>query len=248
MSRSAAPISRAILAQCAIELRLTLRRGESLLITAVIPLLLLVFFGSVPVFQVSTRRPVDFLLPGILALAVMSTSLVSLSIATAFERQYGVLKRLGGTPLPRAGLLVAKILAVVVVQVGQVVLLSAVAALVLGWRPGGSALLAPVALLLGTATFASLGLLMSGTLRAEATLAAANGLYVVLLLLGDMVFPLDQLPDWLVGTARLLPAAAFAQALRATLQGDGLPLGPVVVLVVWCGLALAAAARTFRWE
>src|SRR5439155_6322532 len=149
-------------------------------------------------------------------------------------------------PLPRCGLLVAKILSVIVIQCLQVGLLMLVAGALFGWRPGG-ALASPVAvLLLGTVAFAALGLLMAGALRAEATLAAANGLYLIFLLLGDMVFPLGQLPEWLASAARLLPAAAFAQALRASLQPGGVPpLSSLFVLGLWAALALLSAVRTF---
>ena len=121
------------------ELRLTARRGENVLVTIVIPVVVLLFFASVSVLPTGSGRPVDFLLPGALALAVIATSLVNLGIATAYERNYGVLKRLGGSPLTRGGLLTAKMLAVLVVEVGQVVLLVAIAAAVLGWRPGPGA-------------------------------------------------------------------------------------------------------------
>jgi len=231
------------------ELRLAFRRGESLLITALVPLLLLLFFGYVPVLPAGAGRPIDFLLPGILALAVMSASMVSLGIATAFERQYGVLKRLGGSPLPRAGLLVAKMLSVLFIQGLQIGLLTLVGAVLFGWRPAGQIVAALVVLLLGTLTFAALGLLMAGALRAEATLAAANGVYLVFLLLGDMIFPLAQLPAWLADFARLLPAAAFSEALRGSLQpGGSLFTTGVLVMLVWGIVAAAAAALTFQWE
>jgi ABC-2 type transport system permease protein len=249
LSARAAPLSRALLAQLRLELTLSLRRGESLLITAFVPLLLLVFFGSIQLVSTAGNRPVDFLLPGILALAVMSASLVGLGIATAFERQQGVLKRLGGTPLPRGGLLLAKILAVVVIQLAQITMLILAAVLLFGWRPGAQAPLALPVIFLGTLCFAALGLLLAGTLRAEAVLAAANGLYLVFLLVGDMVFPLAQLPAWLASAARLLPAAAFAQSLRAALQpGLSMPLDSLGVLATWAIVISIIAARTFRWE
>ena len=250
MSPTAAPLARIILAQTRMELTLTLRRGETLLITFVIPILLLLFFGSVPILSaLAGGSVVDFLVPGILALAVMSTALVGLGIATAFERYYGVLKRLGGSPLPRGGLLLAKLLAVLAVELVQTVLVLLVAALALGWQPSGQPVVALLVILLGTATFAGLGLLMAGALRAEATLAAANGLYLVLLLLGDMVFPLSHLPAWLASIAQVLPATAFASALRASFTpGEPLPLSSIAVLAAWGIAALALAARTFQWE
>jgi ABC-2 type transport system permease protein len=141
------------------------------------------------------------------------------------------------------------VLSILVVQAVQAALLVLVAALLFGWRPQGQPAAALLGLLVGTATFAGLGLLMAGALRAEATLAAANGLYLLLLLLGDMVFPLAQLPAWLSALARLLPAAAFADVLRSPLQPGGqLPLASLGLLTAWGAVSLLAAARTFRWE
>lgn len=242
-------LARMVWAQTAMELGLAFSRAESLLITAVMPLVLLVFFASVPVLPIPGERAIDFLLPGILALAIISTSMVSLGIATAFERYYGVLKRLGGSPLPRSGLLAAKILSVLIFEIGQAGVLVLVAVVLFGWRPTGGFLFAPIVLLLGTLSFSALGLLMAGALRAEATLAAANGLYLVFLLLGDMLVPLDRLPPWLAAVARLLPAAALAEALRASFQTVGAEVGAsLLVLLGWGVVFLLGAARTFRWE
>jgi ABC-2 type transport system permease protein len=241
---------RAWRAQTQAELLMTLRRGESVLLTLGIPVGLLVFFSLVDVLPkpAGVTDAVTFLAPGILALAVMSTAMVSLGIATGFERQYGVLKRLFATPLGRPALLAAKTAAIVALEVIQAAVLVG-AALLLGWHPHGNPVLAAVAALLATIGFAGLGLLMAGRLRAELTLAAANGLYLVLLLLGGMVFPLEKLPGPLRAIARSLPAAALSDALHGTLSAAGhVPGRAWVVLVVWAVLAPAAAAATFRWE
>ena len=237
----------ALAAQTRTEVVLTLRRGESVLLTLGIPLLLLVFFSLVDVLPHGPGDAVDFLAPGILALAVMSTAMVSLGIATGFERQYGVLKRLGATPLGRPALLGAKTASILAVEVVQAVVVT-VAALVLGWSPHVDAGIVP-AVVLGTVAFAGLGLLMAGALRAEVTLAAANGLYLVLLLLGGMIIPLDKLPDWLHRVADVLPAAALAQAVGgSTSAGAGVPGRAWLVLAAWAVAAPTAAAVTFRWE
>ena len=246
-----APAWRAALAQTGMELRLTARRGENLLVTLVIPVGLLLFLASVSILPTGGQAPVDFLLPGILALAVISTSLVNLGIATAYERAYGVLKRLGGSPLSRSGLLAAKMASVLAVELLQAVVLIAIAAGVEGWRPGPgwSLPLVVVALLLGTLAFAGLGLLMAGALRAEATLAGANGLYLVLLLLGGVVLPVDHLPPLLADLAQVLPASALSDALRIGLgAASGDALGPLALLAGWGAATALLAARTFRWE
>jgi ABC-2 type transport system permease protein len=232
------------------ELRLTARRGENVLVTLVIPTAVLLFFASVGIVPGIAGRPVDFLLPGALALAVIASGLVNLGIATAYERSYGVLKRLGGSPLPRWGLVAAKIAAVLALEVLQVVLLVGVAWALLGWRPGAglSVGLGLAGLLLGTLAFAGLGLLMAGTLRAEATLAAANGLFLVFLMLGGIVLPVDHLPDALQAVARALPASALADVLRTALSGTGDALAPLGILTAWAVVAAGAAIRLFRWE
>jgi len=160
-----------------------------------------------------------------------------------------VLKRLGASPLPRAGLLVAKILSVLAIEVVQTVLIVGVAMGLLGWRPSVTPWLLPVALLLGTAAFGGLGLLMAGTLRAEATLAVANGLYLLLLLLGDIVIPISHLGPWLEALASLLPSTVLAETLRAALGASGMVSSTSwLILTLWAVLAPLAAALTFRWE
>lgn len=238
----------AVLALARQELILTLRRGESVLVALIIPAALLLFFASTKILP-GNARSVAFLLPGTLALAVISTGLVSLGIATAYERYFGVLKQFGATPFPRAGLVAGKLLAVIALEIVQIVVLIAIAVVVFGWRPHGSFWLAGLALLLGTTAFAGLGLLMAGTARAEATLAGANGLFLFFLLLGGLYVPLGHLPGWMAGIARLLPAYALADTLRSTLSyGSAVATESGIVLAAWAIVAPLIAARFFRWE
>ncbi len=240
--------AKAVAAQTRIEMLLTVRRGESLLVTLVIPLGILVFFSSVDAVNTTYKEPVDFLVPGVLALAVMSSAMVSLGIATGYERRYGVLKRLGSTPLSRAGLLSAKTLNVLALEVLQATLI-VLTGLALGWQATGALVLAILLLLLGTVAFAGIGMLLAGTLRAEANLAVANGLFLVLLFLGGMAYPLAKLPDAIETFAKALPAAALSETVRAAVTpGVGFPTGELVVLIVWAIAAPLAAIRWFRWE
>jgi ABC-2 type transport system permease protein len=248
-----ASFGRQVAAQLAFELRLTARRGETLLATLVIPLALLVFLVAYPIGLPADVRPVDAVVPAIVAVAIISAGLVNLGIATAYERAYGVLKRLGATPLSRSGLVLAKIASVVVLEAVQVVLIVAVAAGLLGWRPPvvDAALLA-VALVLGTAAFAGLGLLLAGTLRAEATLALANGLFLALILVGGVVVPPEHLPDALAALARALPASALTDILRVAVGAPADPGlstgGALAVLAGWAVVLVALPVRLFRWE
>jgi ABC-2 type transport system permease protein len=245
---AAAPASRAWKAQTRIELLLTLRRGESVLLTFLIPVVLLAFFSQVDVLPTGEGDAIDFLLPGVLALAIMSTALVSIAIATGFERQMGVLKRLGSTPLTRRQLLGAKTAAVVAIEVLQIVVLLLEGSL-LGFRFSAPSLgVALAAAVLATIAFAGLGLLMAGTLPALTTLAAANGVYLLLLLVSGMIFPLDELPSGMQAVAKLLPSTALAQIFHGALGDGAVPGSAFVVLLVWAVAAPLAAAAWFRWE
>ncbi|MFF5205411.1 ABC transporter permease [Streptosporangium sp. NPDC000396] len=244
----AAPLPRMVLAQTGAEIRAMLRNGEQLLLTMIIPVLLLIGFSVAPLVNVGGGPRVNFITPGVLALAVMSTAFTGQAIATGFERRYGVLKRLGATPLSRTGLMLAKTLAVVAVEIIQVVVICGVA-VALGWRPAGSPLAALLLILLGTAAFSGLGLLMAGTLRAEATLAGANLVYLVLLGCGGVIFPLSAFPGSVRSALELLPITALTGGLRSVLTGGaGLPVAAAAVLAAWAAVSLALASRTFRWE
>jgi ABC-2 type transport system permease protein len=245
----AAPFASQVRTQTAMEARLLLRNGEQLLIAVVIPVIALV--GGVEAAKhvdfSLTHRAVDVLTPGVFALAIMSTSFTSLAIATGFERRYGLLKRLGASPLPRIGLLAGKVGALLFVEVLQLLVIGAVG-LALGWRPDpvGFALVVPVSLA-GTAAFAGLGLLIAGTLRAEATLAAANLIYLLLMAGGAVVLPRSSYGGF-GEVLRLLPSGALGDALRAAFLGGRLDVVPLLVLVVWAVVGATLAARFFKWE
>ncbi|HET6653527.1 MAG TPA: ABC transporter permease [Nocardioides sp.] len=247
----AAPLTRMVAAQARMETRLLLRNGEQVLLAVVIPLVVLV--GGILAargFDLSlSHPPVDLLTPGVLALAVMSTSFTSLAIATGFERRYGVLKRLGSSPLPRSGLLAGKVGALLVVEAAQLVVLGG-AGLALGWSPAVTfpgVAGAVLVVLAGTAAFASLGLLLAGTLRAEATLAAANLVYLLMLAGGAVVLPASSYGG--VGAALTwLPSGALGEGLRDALIDGVFPGVHLLVLVLWAGLGTFLTARTFRWE
>ncbi|PVD09960.1 ABC transporter permease [Streptomyces sp. CS207] len=244
----AAPLGRMIAAQAALEAKMLLRNGEQLLLTVIIPTLLLVLFSTVDIVDTGAGEAVDFLAPGILALAVLSTAFTGQAIATGFERRYGVLKRLAASPLPRWGLMTAKTVAVLVTEVLQIVLLTVIA-FALGWSPQGNPFAVLLLLILGTAAFSGLGLLMAGTLKAEATLAAANLVFLLLLVGGGVIVPPDKFPDAAQTVLGLLPISALSDGLRDVLQhGASMPWGDLGVLAVWGVVGIAAAGKFFRWE
>ena len=247
----AAPFASQVLAQVRMESRLLLRNGEQLLLALVIPVLVLVagVLGIDNLDLSLSHPPVDELTPGVLALAVMSTSFTSLAIATGFERRYGVLKRLGASPLPRHGLLLGKIGALLLVQLLQALVLCGVA-LLMGWAPEVSARSlagAVVIAALGTAAFASWGLFVAGVMRAEATLAAANLIYILLAAGGGVVLPASSYGRFADAVA-WLPSGALGGGLRESLLEGTFPSGPALVLLAWAVVGTLLTVRTFKWE
>lgn len=245
-----APVVARVWAHARMELRLLLRSGESLLVTFGVPLGILVLFGSTELVPTDSADPLDFLVPGVLAVAILSTGFVAQAIQTGFERKYGVLKRLGASPLTRPQYLAGKAVAVATVVAAQVAVLVGVG-LLLGWRPGAIAAepllwLLPVGVLLGSAVFTALGLALAGAIRAELVLAGSNAAYLVMVALSDLVFDLPAAADPFV---LLTPSGALGVVLRRALDGPGgATVLALVVLVAWGLLAVVVAARTFRWE
>lgn len=244
----AASLSTMIAAQAGMEARLMLRNGEQLLLALIIPVLVLIgaVVGAEKVGLDLDRAAVDEFTPGVLALAVMSTAFTSLAIATGFERRYGVLKRLGASPLPRSGLLAGKVLALLVVVLLQIVVLTLVAQL-LGWEPAVSLPGVGLSVIAGTAAFAGLGLFIAGVLRAEATLAMANLIYLLLMAGGGVVLPTSayggfgKVVEW-------LPSGALGDAMRTALIDARVDWPHLAVLAIWAIIGAALTARTFSWE
>lgn len=243
-----APLARQVLAQTRMEARLMLRNGEQLLLAVIIPVIALVgaVEGARRIGHHFDHPPVDVFTPGVLALAVMSTAFTSLAIATGFERRYGVIKRLGASPLSRTGLLLGKVGALLCVEVLQIILIGAVG-FALGWSPHAGVVGAVLGVVVGTAAFAALGLFIAGVLRAEATLAAANLIYLLLLAGGAVIFPASTYGGW-GHVARWLPSGALGDTMRSAFLDAQVAWGPLGILLVWAVLGTALTARTFTWE
>jgi ABC-2 type transport system permease protein len=244
----AAPLPRMIAAQALMEARLMMRNGEQLLLAVVIPVIVLVagVRGTKALDITFQHASVDVFTPGVLALAVMSTAFTSLAITTGFERRYGVIKRLGSSPLPRSGLLAGKVCSLLLVELGQLVVIGCVG-LAMGWDPDPSLAGTFLAVVLGTAAFASLGLFVAGVLRAEATLAAANLIYLLLMAGGAVIFPSVAYGAF-GNLVRWLPSGALGDAMRDALIRDTIAWSNLLVLLAWAAIGTFLTARTFRWE
>jgi len=230
-----------------LELKLLLRNGEQLLLALIIPLAVLVGLTTVSVVELASPR-IDTVTPGVLALAILSTAFTSQAITTAFDRRYGVLKRLAAAGVGRGLLVAGKCGAALTVIVGQWLILGGVA-LMLGWHPRGNPVWLALLALLGAAAFIGLALLVGGTLRAEAVLALANLIWLAMVLVGGVVVPLTSAPGWLRMVGGFTPAGALSTGLRDVLGAGVAPTaGTLAVLAVWVVVGWAGTVRWFRWQ
>ncbi len=244
----AAPTPTRVLAQTRFEVSTLLRNGEQLLVSLILPAMVLVGLHLSSAPSLGPGRRIDVAVPGVLALCILSAAFTSQAIATGFDRRYSVLRYLGVTPLGRGGLIAAKVVATLVVELIQIIVLGGLG-LALGWRPDLSGLLyAALFVLVGTWAFVSLALLIAGTLRAEAVLALANLIWIVLLAAGGVIVPRTQFPGAAETVAGLLPSAGLADGLRSALVDGALNPGALLVVVVWAIICSALAARWFRWS
>ena len=229
------------------ELRLLLRNGEQLLLVFIIPIVLVLALGR------TTFVPggVDAAIPKVLTISILAGCFTSLAIATGFERRSGALRFLATTPLTRANLLTGKAFATAIVTLLSVLVVSLLG-IALGWRPAGTWPVAIGISFLGCLTFAAWGLFLAGTLRAEAVLAVANGVFLALILFGGIIIDPTQLPDALGTVIAFLPSAALAQGLTQALDPNPTDaaqlLKSVLVLTTWAVTGALLARRFFRWE
>jgi ABC-2 type transport system permease protein len=244
----AAPAWQRVRSQARGEVGVLVRNGEQLLVAVILPALVLIGLTQAHSPDLGAARRIDVLAPGVLALGLISSAFTGQAIQTGFDRRYGVLRMLGSTPLGRSGLLAAKALATAVVVLVQVVVLGGLG-LVLGWHPHLLGILpALLFLALGAATFVALALLLAGLLRAEAVLAVANLVWVLMLAGSAVVVPASVMPAPLDRLAPYLPSGALGDGLRAAFEHGHLDAGAVLVLLVWLATAAALVRRTFRWS
>lgn len=243
-----APAARRVIAQAGFEARGLLSHGEQLLVSVVLPLMALIALAITDAPALGTGARIDLATAGALALAIISTAFTGQAILLGFERRWGVLRMLGTTPLGRDGLLLAKALSVFAVLVVQFLVLGVVAAF-LGWRPDPAGIPGAIVItVLGVLAFASLAALVGGTLRAEAVLALANLLWIVLAAAGGVLIPADRFPEPWSTIVSLLPSSALGDGLRAALVDGAFPTGDIIVLAVWAAVTGLLASRLLRWS
>lgn len=238
---TAASPARRVWSQAIFDFRNALRNGENLLLTLVIPVAVLVLVLKTPLG--GERTPGQALVAA-LSLAVLATAFTSQAIGTGFDRRYGVLRMLGLSPLGARGLLAARTVVSLLIIAAQAVILVLLAGLLTDWWPTNPAgiLQGLLTILLGVWGYTAWALLIAGALRAEATLAVANAIFLLLMFGGGLAIAADSLP-W-AGVAQWLPTGAMVDAL----QSPPVAWTPLVVLAAWGIVGTLLATRFFRWE
>ncbi|CAB4664391.1 unannotated protein [freshwater metagenome] len=237
-------MARRVTAHAQWELKLLIRNGEQLLLTFVIPVVLLLALG----FTKLSTQSIDAAVPTVFAVSILATCFTSLAIGTGFERRSGALRFLGTTPLSRLDLVFGKLIATGLLTLSSIIAV-AITGTFLDWRPSASGLaLALIVGVLSATVWVSWALVIAGYFRAEAVLAIANGLFLVLMIFGGVVIATSRMPNLLAHMVDLLPSAAMANGLRDALQLNSVPVFALIVLAVWALIGIWMAKRVFRWE
>jgi len=235
------------LRQGAWEFRLSLKNGEQFLLLVVIPVAVFLTLTQTAVIG-GGKWDIAEAFSVSITVSVLAAGFTSLAIATAFERRSGTLVTMGVTPISRVELVTGKTLSTVYLAAISALILGVVA-LVLGWRPTLSATLIPLILILGIASVTGFAFLLAGTVRAEAVLALANGIFVFAMIFGGIVFQYSGI----VGTViELFPPAALSNCMSHALDSTPLDSPPLLVsigvLLAWSVAGTLASAKFFKWR
>jgi ABC-2 type transport system permease protein len=238
--------------------KLFLRNPFSAFFSLAFPLMFLLLFGSLNSGQTLAERGgiayIQFLTPGLLAFAVVSTCYTGLVTGVALNRDMGILKRVRGTPLPAWIYVAARILSSVWFSVVSAVLMVGVGVVLFDveiiWR------MLPAAagtLLLGSACFCALGMAVAALVpNGEAAPAVANFTVLPVVFISDLFFPMDTAPAWLRALGSVFPVKHFALALEETFNpfatGAGWSWDHLAVVALWGVAGVLVAVRKFQWE
>lgn len=229
------------------EFKLNVRNGEQILLLIVIPLIVLFTLTRTAVIG-GEQWSVPQALSVSLSISIIAAGFTSLAISTAFERRSGTLLAMGVTPLTRIELVLGKGISIFLLAAVSAVVLAS-ASIILGWRPELLALTALPIMLLGILSVSGIAFLLAGTCRAELVLALANGIFVIAMIFGGIIF---QFEGFLQFVTNLFPPAAIYELLTGAIGGaretvDSYLL-PLLVLSIWAVAGNLIAARLFRWR
>jgi ABC-2 type transport system permease protein len=244
---------KALLSQVQVELLLFLRDRTAAFFTLLFPLLMVAFFGYLNRgSQVEQVSYASFLVAGGIGMVISGAAFENLGVTLARQRDDGILKRLGGTPLRPRTLVGAKVLTAALIILAQTLLMTAVNVLLFDAQISGSPLWSLAVLLVGILAFATMGFALAGLSRnTDVATAAASALSLPMQFLCGTFFPLQEMPALLRHIAHVLPLTYLVNALRGAMLDGGGPWDYArdwAVLLGCLALAFIVAVKTFRWE
>jgi ABC-2 type transport system permease protein len=230
------------------------RNREAAIFTFLLPIIFFLMFAAIYGDSVIDHRykGSSFLVAGMIGYGVATVAFAGLAISTVVRRESGVLKRVRATPLPPATYLVAVLLSTLCVFLIEAAIIIGLGKLLYGVHLPDQPVSLVLALLLGAAAFAALGLGITGLVRsAEGSSAVINVIYLPMSIVSGTFFSTRNYPGFLKAVADVLPLTHFT-ALTRHIMLDGRPIwtqaGHVGVVALWGAVGLAAAIKGFRWE
>jgi ABC-2 type transport system permease protein len=229
------------------EFFLNARNSEQALLLVLIPIVILFVLTKTAIIG-GENTEVFAAFATVVTVSTFAAGFTSLAIATAFERRSETLVFLGTTSLTRVEVVLAKSLGSFLLAIFAG-LFTLIAALILGWNPTLSTLLLPFWMMLGVVSVSGFAYLLAGTLRAEAVLAIANGIFVLVLMFGGVIFTFS---ETITNVLEFLPPLALKNVIEFSVAptngGDTNVIKAMCVLIAWGAAGHILASRFFKWR
>jgi ABC-2 type transport system permease protein len=227
------------------------RNPASAFFTFAFPLIFLVVFNLV--FG-SDEEAQNFYVAAIAAFSIITATYTNLAISVSFARDFGILKRMRGSPIPAAVYLAGRVVHSLFVCILLVAIVTVFGALFYNVEiPTNTMPALIVTLLVGAGSFCSLGLAMTSAVpNADASPAVVNATILPLLFVSDVFIPLEDAPDWLITVSKIFPIKHLSEAMMTVYspftEGGGFEWGNLLVISIWGAAGLILAIKFFSWE
>jgi ABC-2 type transport system permease protein len=194
----------------------------------------------------------DFLVPGIAALMILSSNMNGVAAQIASWRERGILRRMQSTGLSAATFISAQITARTVLNLSQAILVILIGIFLLGAQMNGSWLLLFFYLILGVLVFMAIGFIIASLAKSPEHAAPIAGfLSFPMIFLGGIFFPIANMPHFLQPVVYSLPIAHLSDVLREVMNvGATMSMLwlPTLILMAWFVGSFLIASWSFKWE
>jgi ABC-2 type transport system permease protein len=241
-----------LVSQIKLENRLFLREKEAIFWTLAFPVFLIALFGLIWKDETwGDLSAINWLLPGIIVMALMTTCFLNNAMFIVEQREKGIFRRISLTPLKKHILIIGQLVNRYLIVLLQTLILIALAVIFFGARVQGNLALFWVVLSIGALSFLALGFAIAGLIKSEKSAHPITMIiFFPLMFLGGCVFPIDAIPGFLHPFCEVLPSLHLNDALRAVVTG-GTSFGEIwqdlLILGGWLVVCSAIAVKFFRW-